>query len=130
MTKTPAPSDSRYFGAKPSQNRSPVSASTSAPSSNEVFRRNARNRAIAGHRFMGRLLSLLRTHWDHEPEVAPLSLPSPRQTGRGWPKAGRGVVHGKPGSHGIQLPQSRGAARPGSPDVALFSRSRRIDLSH
>src|SRR5438105_12673532 len=52
MTKTPAPSDSRYFGAKPSQSRSPVSANTSAPSSNEVFRRNARNRAIAGQMFM------------------------------------------------------------------------------
>src|SRR6266513_3707904 len=53
MTKTPAPSDSRYFGAKPSQSRSPVSANTSDPSSNEVFRRNARNRATAGQSFIG-----------------------------------------------------------------------------
>src|SRR2546425_895145 len=53
MTKTPAPRVSRYFGANPSQSRSPVSANTSAPSSNEVFRRNARNRAIASQVFMG-----------------------------------------------------------------------------
>src|SRR5213595_374763 len=26
--------------------------------------------------------------------LAPLSLPSPRKAGRGWPKAGRGAVHG------------------------------------
>src|SRR5207249_1551098 len=68
MTKTPAPSDSRYFGAKPSQSTSPVSANTSAPSSNEVFRRNARNRAIAGHVFMeSEHLQNSDVSWGHEP---------------------------------------------------------------
>jgi len=36
-------------------------------------------------RFMESLLSLLRTHWDHEPPPHPVPLP---QWGRGWPEAG------------------------------------------
>jgi len=39
MTNTVAPRVSRYFGAKPSQSRSPVPANTSATSSNVVLRR-------------------------------------------------------------------------------------------
>src|SRR6185295_16417505 len=42
MTSTPAPRVSRYLGAKPSQSRSPVPASTSATSSSTVLRRSAR----------------------------------------------------------------------------------------
>ena len=34
---------------------------------------------------------VFRMHWDHEPDWHP----SPCQAGRGWPKAGRGVVHGE-----------------------------------
>src|SRR5262245_25646508 len=45
MMNTPAPSVSRYFGAKPSQSLSPVPASTSATSNSEVLRRRARNSA-------------------------------------------------------------------------------------
>src|SRR2546425_280685 len=37
-------------------------------------------------------------HWDDEPDWHPLSLPSPRKAGRGWPKAGRGAVHGQGGT--------------------------------
>src|SRR2546426_785010 len=43
----------------------------------------------------GKPLSFFRMHWDDEPDWHPLSLPSPRKAGRGWPKAGRGAVHGK-----------------------------------
>src|SRR4030095_14270322 len=46
MTSTPAPRVSRYLGAKPSQSRSPVPASTSATSSNPVLRRRARKSAM------------------------------------------------------------------------------------
>src|SRR2546425_7518659 len=51
MTKTPAPSVSRYFGAKPSQSRSPVSATTSAPSTSAVLRLSARKSTIFPARF-------------------------------------------------------------------------------
>src|ERR1041385_9021936 len=46
MTKMLAPRVSRYFDAKFSQSRSPVSASTSAASSSVVLRRSARNSAM------------------------------------------------------------------------------------
>jgi len=46
MLNTDAPSISRYFGANPSHSRSPVPASSSITSSNEVFRFNARKPEI------------------------------------------------------------------------------------
>ena len=43
--KTVAPSVSRYFGAKPSQSRSPLPANTNATSNSAVFRRSPRKSA-------------------------------------------------------------------------------------
>ena len=50
---------------------------------------------IPEDRFRGSFLFLLDLLTGHEPPTKPLSLPSPRDAGRGWPKAGRGEVHGK-----------------------------------
>ena len=38
--------------------------------------------------FMESLLLLVHVLWDHEPIGLPLTLPSPRPTGRGWPAGG------------------------------------------
>src|SRR6266496_540102 len=53
MTRMPAPNVSRYFGAKPSQSRSPVPASTSANSSSTTLRRSPRKSAMRRCWLMG-----------------------------------------------------------------------------
>src|SRR5438046_8341054 len=64
---------------------------------------------LYGRRFMGGLHSLLRMHWDHEPDWHPSPCPLPAKVGRGWPKAGRGAVHGQgtpPKNGGASLRQA------------------------
>src|SRR5205814_9180628 len=46
-------------------------------------------------RFMESLLSLLRTHWDHEPDWHASPCPLPARRGEGGRRPGDGAVHGE-----------------------------------
>src|SRR5438552_7827899 len=71
-----------------------------------------------GERFMESLLSLLRTHWDHEPDWHPSPCPLPARRGEGGRRPGEGrfmeSFHGFATAH---LDHERWGETPSSPDL-------------